>query len=617
MTRAREDSQRANQGRSLTPDLGGTWRVWMLGVFIALLIVAAYWQVRSCGFVNLDDDAYVEFQPMVNQGFHPAAVAWAFAGSHGGLWFPLTSLSHILDCELFGVHAGPMHVESLLWHMANALLVFGVWRALTGATWRAALVAGLFALHPLNVESVAWIAERKNVLSTFFWLLGLGAYVRYVRRPSLGRYFLVLLSLLLALLSKPMAVTFPCTLLLLDFWPLRRWPAENWRGLLHEKLPLFALVVLHGVATILVQQSAGAADYGRRFALLARLGNALISYLRYLGKAAWPETLAPFYAHPGFWPAWAIGGALVALAGLSALAWRQRQTRPWLAFGWLWFLGTLVPVVGLIQVGAQAMADRYTYVPLLGIFTIVAWTGAEMAERWPRARVGIMLAAAASLLACFTLTRRQVLAWTTSTSLYEHSIAVGEDNVHIRYLLGMAELSAGKPEAEVVAQLRRALQLDPTNINTLTQLAILALKHQRYEEARQLIEETRRLEPQNPSVHQSLGSLCLYQDKNDEAVSHFTDALRLNPNNAEAHQALASVFLKQNRLEEARSHLEAAVRAMPWNAVAVCDLGILCANLRRDDEARAYLKRAIWLRPDYQRARDSLGAVEQLSKTKT
>ena len=617
MMRPREESQQVNQGLRLTPGQDGTWRGWILGALIVAATVAAYWGVKSCGFVNLDDDAYVEFQPMVNRGFHPAAVVWAFAGSHGGLWFPLTSLSHILDCEVFGVHAGPMHVESLLWHVVNALLVFFVWRSLTGATWRSALVAGLFALHPLNVESVAWISERKNVLSTFFWLLGLGAYVRYVRLPSLGRYFLVLLSLLLALLSKPMAVTFPCTLLLLDFWPLRRWPTQTWAALLREKLPLFALVALHGIATILVQESTGAADYGRRFALLARLGNAIVSYCRYIGKAAWPETLAPFYAHPGFWPALVVGGALVALVGCSVLAWRHRQTRPWFAFGWLWFLGTLVPVIGLIQVGAQAMADRYAYVPLLGLFTIVAWTGAELAERWPRAREGVVLAASAALVACVPLTRRQVAAWTTSTSLYAHSIAVGEDNVHIRYLFGMAGLSAGKPETEVVAQFQRALQLDPTNINALTQLAILALKHQRYDEARRLVEEARRLEPQNPSVHQSLGTLCLYQDKSDEAIAHFADALRLNPNYAEAHSALASVFLKQNRLEEARTHLEAAVRATPWDVVAVCDLGILCANLRRFEEAREHLNRAIWIRPDYQRARDSLVALEQLQKTKT
>ena len=415
MTRVRETQQPAN--RSPTVGSGMPWRAWLLGASIALLTVAAYWPVRSAGFVNLDDDAYVEFQPMVNQGFRSAAVVWAFTSSHGGLWFPLTSLSHILDCELFGVHAGPMHVESVLWHVVNALLVFFVWRALTGATWRSALVAGLFALHPLNVESVAWISERKNVLSTFFWLLGLGAYVRYVRLPSLGRYSLVLLSLLLALLSKPMAVTFPCTLLLLDFWPLRRWPTQTWGALLREKLPFFALVAVHGIATILVQQFAGAADYGRRITLAARLGNAVVSYVRYLGKAAWPETLSPFYAHPGFWPAWAVGGALVALAGLSALAWRLRQTQPWAAFGWLWFLGTLVPVIGLIQVGAQAMADRYAYVPLLGIFTIIAWTGAELAERWPRARVGVGLAAAAALVACYPLTRRKVAAWTNSTTL--------------------------------------------------------------------------------------------------------------------------------------------------------------------------------------------------------
>ena len=576
--------------------------------------LAVYWQVGSARFVNLDDDAYVEFQPMVNQGMRSAAVAWAFAGSHGGLWFPLTSLSHILDCELFGVQPGPMHVENLLWHTLNALLVFFVWRALTGTTWRAALVAALFSLHPLNVESVAWISERKNVLSTFFWLLGLGAYLRFVRAPSRWRYALVFGCLALALLSKPMAVTFPCTLLLLDFWPLRRWPERSWFALLREKTPLFAVVVVHGIVTILVQHSAGATDYARRWAFMARLENAIVSYVRYLGKTVWPESLSPFYAHPGSWPAWTVIGALAILVVFTALVWAQRKTRPWVAFGWLWFLGTLVPVIGLIQAGGQAMADRYAYVPLLGIFTALTWLVAELVSFKPGLRAPIAVIVAVALVVSGIFAHRQASAWQNSTSLYEHSIAGGEDNVHIRFLLGQLLLSAGTSDDAAASQFRLATRLDPTNVNAITQLALLEIKHQRFDAAQSLIEEARRLEPDNAGIYQSLGAISMYRQRTEEAVANFEQALSLSPTNAEAHRALAINLANLKRTDEAIAHLDAAARAKPWDAEAECDLAAVLTNTQRFADARRHFERALWLSPNSPRAREGLRMLDQLQR---
>ncbi|HWB60445.1 MAG TPA: glycosyltransferase family 39 protein, partial [Chthoniobacteraceae bacterium] len=411
--------------------------IWIC-IVLAVLTFAAYWHSGSSGFVNLDDDAYVEFQPMVNRGLRSAAIAWAFTGVHSTNWHPLTSLSLILDCTFFGVKPGPMHIENVVFHVLNTLLVFLVWRALSGKTWPPALVAALFALHPLHVESVAWISERKDVLSTFFWLLGMAAYLFYTRNQSLRRYLLLAACFLLALLSKPMAVTFPAALLLLDFWPLRRWPAKSWKALVLEKIPLFGLALAHAAVTFLVQHAAGAANFGRRFPLASRLGNALVSYARYLGKTFYPAHLSPMYWHPGYWPAWAVIASLLLLAALTWLAWHWRGTRPWLAFGWLWFLGTLLPVIGIIQVGAQSMADRYTYIPLLGIFTILACAGEDIATRFPKTRLPLSAAAGIFIAACFALTLRQVRTWHDSISLYKASIAAGEDNPAIRYLYALA-----------------------------------------------------------------------------------------------------------------------------------------------------------------------------------
>jgi 4-amino-4-deoxy-L-arabinose transferase-like glycosyltransferase len=392
-------------------------------VVLSLVTVLGYWRVGEAGFVNRDDEIYVEHQPRVNQGLHSGGFAWAFTASPSSDWHPLTTLSHLLDCEVFGVSAAPMHWENLLWHVINSTLVFLVLRALTGATWRPAIVAALFALHPLHVESVAWISERKSLLSTFFWLLGIWAYAGYARHQSRGRYVLVAAALGLALLSKPMAVTFPCILLLLDFWPLRRWPARGWRSLFIEKLPLFALVAIHGVITLMIQSASGAAVSARRFSLDERAGNAVVAYARYLGKAFWPESLSPMYFHPGYWPAGVVVGATLGLAAVSMVIWWLRRTRPWLIFGWLWFLATLLPVIGLVEMGAQSLADRYMYLPILGVFILMVWQTSRLVHLWPRAR-GALFAATASILIVFgLLTTRQVKIWRNSATLHEHGIA--------------------------------------------------------------------------------------------------------------------------------------------------------------------------------------------------
>jgi tetratricopeptide (TPR) repeat protein len=584
----------------------------LLGALIVAATALAFWRVGEAGFVNLDDDAYVEHQPLVNQGFRPAALAWAFTGVHSSNWHPLTTLSHMLDCELFGVKPAPMHWVSLAWHALNSLLVLVVWRALTGALWRPAIVAALFALHPLHVESVAWISERKDVLCAFFWLLGLWAYAAYARRPSVARYLAVAGAMALALLSKPMAVTFPCTLLLLDFWPLRRWPEKSWRALAVEKLPLFALVAAHSVLTWLVQSGSGAAHFGERFSLGVRAANAVVSYARYLGKTLWPESLAPLYFHPGHWPPVAVAGALALLLALTALAWRLRRAHPAALFGWLFFLGTLVPVIGLVQVGAQAMADRYMYVPILGLFTAVVWPLGALVARGPRGRFAAAGVVVALLAVLTVVTVRQVPAWKNSRALYEHSIAVGEDNPAVRYLLALALQAAGRPQAEVVAQYQAALRLRPDYINALTQLAIIAFANGRTDEARALIAESVRCEPRNPGLHLNLGALAVRAGRPDEAVPHFERALQLDPRFPGAHLELAQIRWAQQRHAEALGHYQARAAAERWNPDALTDYGTILCNVGRPAEGKPFIERALWIAPAHAQAAKSLAFAHQL-----
>jgi Flp pilus assembly protein TadD len=613
---------------------------------LALLIFLAYGKARGCGFINLDDDAYVQFQPMVNQGLRSAGIVWAFTATHSNNWHPVTSISHMLDCEWFGVRPGPMHVENVCWHALNAMLVFVVWRLLTGARWRSAIVAAFFALHPLHVESVAWISERKDVLSGFFFLLTVYAYTLHVTQAKVPTgqwrftraYWFALGSFTFALLSKPMVVTLPLLLLLLDFWPLRRfgpspqsWPA---RSLMVEKVPFLGLALIVSAVTLFVQTSTGAANYGTRLSIGARLGNAAVSFARYLGKAFWPGSLSVFYHHPGHWPEWAVAGGCALLLLGSVVAWWQRKTRPWVAFGWLWFVIGLLPVLGIIQVGAQAMADRYTYIPLLGILTAVAWAlpvgeGGEkkavgihssvISSKGPeggqsnmeRGRDGAVVrvswaAVSISLAGCLWLTWRQTGYWHNSISLYRHSILAGEDNATVRYLFGEALQGSGAPESEVAAEYRRALELDPSYVNAMTQLAVMALNHQNYDECKKLIEESLKTEPRNPALQKNMGAFYVRTGHPDLAIQRFEEALKLDPAYADAHHELAWIALQQDQPEAAARELEAVVRTTPWDAQARYELGDTLARLGRKQDARRELERAVWIMPNLAQARARL-----------
>ncbi len=584
-------------------------------LLIILVLVAAtfaaFWQVGSCGFVTYDDPSYVQYNPMVNQGLRSAALLWAFSATHGANWHPLTSLSHMLDCSLFDLNPVPMHWENLLLHVLNAVLVFVVWRRLSArlapaeetddrrvdAIWPSAFVAGLFALHPTHVESVAWISERKDVLSTALWLLTILAYARWVERPTRGRYALVLVGATLGLMAKPMLATLPCTLLLLDFWPLRRWPTRSWGALFREKIPLFSLVAVLCVVTLLVQRALGATDYGEKFPFTMRLGNAFVSYARYLGKTFWPETLSPFYPHPGWWPWAVVLSAFAAVAAVSWLAWRERERRPWFVFGWCWYLGTLVPVIGITQVGAQSMADRYTYVSLLGIFTIVAWGGVEIATRWPRLRIALAALATLVLVACGIRTAYQVPVWRNGIGLVEHMKAsIGEHEIVYREM-GMAFLLAGRPEADVAAAYRRGHEVKPDYAYFLNELGMQAMRAKRPDEAKAKLERVIQLLPHDPAAYANFGNFFMSIGQYDEAERQLRKALAIRPGLGGVHRLMADVHMKAGRLEKARDSLLEAVRCDRWDFGAWNQLGVIESKLGNHAAAEKAVARANWINP--------------------
>jgi len=491
-------------------------REWIIYLALLLITAAVYWPVGRYGYINYDDPEYVSANPHVEQGLTPAGVAWAFRSVVVSNWHPVTLLSLMLDCQLFGNNAGAHHLVNLLFHIANTLLLFLVLKRMTGlrpgdsqpprdsssrnanktakadvtATasqagdiWPSALVAALFAWHPLHVESVAWISERKDVLSTFFGLLAIWAYTRFVRRsetgnqtsgfrlPTSGHYWLALLFFALGLMSKPMLVTWPFVLLLLDFWPLKRtglgFKMPIVRRLIFEKLPFFALALASSVITFLAQHASGATDLLVRLPISENAGNALVSYARYLGKLVWPENLAFFYPYPGRgmvdsngWTVWQVTGAAALLALFTMAAVWQARRRPFLIVGWLWFLGTLVPVIGLVQAGAQAMADRYTYIPLIGVFVMLAWSGKELGDRLSGAKFIFGPVAAVLLAACLVVTSRQLRYWQNSEFLCRHALAVTTNNYLAHFNLGLALIDEGKIDA-AVKQMYESVNIAP------------------------------------------------------------------------------------------------------------------------------------------------------------
>jgi len=551
-----------------------------------LLAVSTAWVYADAlrfDFVSYDDPGYVVDNPYVARGLSREGWSYALHSTHMGLWHPLTWLSLMLDYELYGLRAGGYHATNLLLHVLNTLLLFLLLRAMTRSDWKSALVAALFALHPLHVESVVWVSERKDVLSSFFGLLAMAAYAAYARRPSLIRYAGVALPFALALLAKPMLVTLPLLLLLLDYWPLARfrggWARARW--LLLEKGPLLMLSLACGLATLWVHRGTEATDYaivGRKVAGVSgvNLANALVSYVRYLGKALWASELSVFYPHPALTEAggvpleaWQVAGAAALLASISFAVIRWR--RPYASFGWWWYLVSLLPVIGIVQTGAQAMADRYTYLPLIGIFSAVVWGGAELVARWrPAGRSLAPVAWAAALLALVgygVAAQRALQPWRSSIPLYENALRVDPRNNLMRINYGTALVERGEVD-KGLAQFRRALEVNPRDVDALYNLARTLASRRRYDEAIAQYEALLRIRPDHAIAHNNLAIALIARGREDEAIDHFLSAIELGLERRQIHYDLANLLLKRGDLPRALQHYRRTLEIDPNHAGA-------------------------------------------------
>ena len=536
------------------------FRVTLVSAILVLATAAAYWQVRAFDFTNFDDPDYVAQNPTVGEGLSGEGIRWAFVTGFMGNWHPVTWLSHMLDCEVFGVNAGAHHVVNVAIHCLNVVLLFWVLFRYTGALERSAFVAALFALHPLHVESVAWIAERKDVLSTLFWLLTMWSYLRYVERRSVWRYLTTLLWFALGLMSKPMLVTLPFVLLLLNYWPLRRNRTLNdWRRAILELTPLLILTIVSCIITFAVQKAGGAVGSLEKFSVATRIGTALVAYVAYLGKTLVPDGLAAFYPHPGEWPWWQAAGAAILLLIVSGIALALERPAPYLVTGWLWFLGTLVPVIGLVQVGEHAYADRYTYIPLVGLFIALVWVGADLSRRlhWP---IGALHATGvAALIVCAGLTRIQVSHWRNSETLFRHALKVTKDNHVAHYNLGQSLSVAGRLE-EAIQHYEATLQLKPDQEGAHNNLGLTHALAGRWSTATNHYAQALRTNPKNVGARFNFGVAELRLGHGSNAVVHLRHVLEAEPSHAQAHNEMANALIRLRRPKEAVAHYREAIR---------------------------------------------------------
>ena len=542
-------------------------------LFLALAVWAVFGQTLHHGFVY-DDRDYVYENPAITKGLHWESVVWAFTHSHGANWHPLTTLSHMFDCQLFGLNPRGHHLTNVLLHTASVLLLFLVLRKMTGALWRSAFVAAVFAIHPLGVESVAWVAERKDVLSGLFFMLTLWAYWRYTQKQAARShsffsfvlspaYWLALLLFALGLMSKPMLVTLPFVLLLLDYWPLRRFTVGDSRftigRLACEKIPFLLLTAADSIATVWAQHGAHAIMSGQVLDVRARMGNALISYASYLGQMIYPAGLVVLYPHPGNrLSVWRVGLSLLVLLFISAGVLLGRRKWPYGVVGWLWYLGMLVPVIGLVQVGVQARADRYAYLPQIGLYLLVAWGAPDLMRGWRGRKVVLGIAGGLALGSLALAAQVQTAYWHDNIRLWRHAVDVNAHNALAHDSLGVALGDQGQID-EAIRQFHEALRLAPDHADFHFNLGIALAQQGKLAEAIQHFEQALQLRPDFPDTHYTLGLLLAQQGKLAEAIQHFERALQLEPDDARAHNDLAVALVRQGKPAEALPHFQQAL----------------------------------------------------------
>ncbi len=601
--------------KSPVPEATSPRRSNTIWIYLALLaaIFIVYGQTASHDFLNYDDSDYVA-EPHVRAGLSPSGISWAFTSGYSSNSFPLTWISHMVDSQLFGIRSGPPHLINVALHAIATLLLFAFLKRVTSAVWPSAFVAFVFALHPLHVESVSWIAERKDVLCALFWMLTLYAYARYTEQPSLQGYAMVVASFSCGLLSKPMIVTLPFILLLLDFWPMRRFAGVPVRRLILEKVPLIVLSVGASVVAYIAQQRQATVAAVDQIPLALRIGNAFVSYFTYLRDFVWPANLAVFYPYIER-PAWQTMGAVLAICALTAIAIRSIRSRPYIAVGWFWYLGTLTPMIGLIQIGSQSRADRYTYIPLIGISIIVAWGAIELFRKrgWnPR----LLTAAALGVCAAWAVvTWNDVQYWRSSVPLFEHALAVTDANYIAYNNLGVALRQDGNTH-DAIDDFQHVVAIRPEDAEAQDNLGEALTAEGRIDEAAPHLLESVRLRPGFAKAHLDLGAILLRSGRIADAESQYRIAVELHPSDAAAQYGLGGVLMAQGRQQEALVHLELAlpllvaeVEMNPEGVDGHYNLGTLYGILGRTDDAIREFSQTIRQRPGDAQARFNLGTA--------
>lgn len=548
---------------------------WIL-LLLSVGTLAVYVPVRDHEFLLYDDYGYIVRNFYLQPGVTWENIVWAFTSGYAANWHPLTWISHMVDYQLFGLNPAGHHLHNVLLHVLNSIVLFLVVWKMTGAEWPSAFVAAMFALHPLHVESVAWASERKDLLSGLFWILTMGAYVRYTRSPSMNRYLLVLVLFVLGLLSKPMVVTLPFVLLLLDYWPLKRLgggnsvPGLSFSSALLEKVPLMLLSFGSSIITYHVQQAAGAMASTDRLPLVLRLENAIVSLVRYLGKTFWPSDLAVFYPHPGM----ALSVSTVLLSGVilgtvTMFTWLWRKRSPYLFVGWFWFLGTLVPVLGIVQVGAQAMADRYMYLPLIGLALMIGWFGAEMVAHSLRRIVGV--AAVLGLVALLIVSRVQVGYWQNTETLFQHAAKTTERNWVAHYNLGLTYAEGNRYE-EALHHYVKTIEYAPRFVPVYYELGNVLLHLGRDEDAISYLRQSIALDSTYAKAFVDLGVALCRVGRPDEALQYFEQAYRLNRWYGEPNQLVGLTLVQRGQYEQALQYLQRALEKSPQDSLLQADV---------------------------------------------
>ncbi len=628
----------------------------LIYLFLAVATLLAFWQVNRCDFIDYDDPSYVTENIHIRHGITTEAIRWAFTTGHCSNWHPVTWMSHMLDVELFGLKPRWHHLTNLLFHIANTLFLFFVFHRMTKTTWQSAFVAALFALHPLHVESVAWVAARKDVLSTFFWMLTMGAYVHYVEHPRFRSWLAVFAFFALGLMAKPMLVTLPFVLLLLDYWPLQRFeqktpareipveinkpaPANKRKGessrkhpvqaivqdakpadrryqwalvrpLLIEKMPFFALAALSSIVTFIAQQKGGAVASLEGIPPGVRIANAFVSYIIYIGKTIWPENLAVLYIHPGWWPLWQVLGAVLLLIAVTLIVIREAKRFPYLATGWLWFTVTLVPVIGIVQVGLQALADRYTYVPLIGLFIMAAWGIPELFKNW-RYRKEVLTALPALIFPClFIFTWTQAGYWRGNITLFDHALEVTIDNYVIQEHRGIAYAKLGNYR-RAIEDYDRAIEINPQYSEAYNNRGVAYGKLGNYRRAIEDYDRAIEIDPECVLSYVYRGAAYLELANPGQALPDYDRAIAIDPENPDGYANRGAAYDKLGNYRQAISDYDRAIEINHEYAWAYNGRGASYAKLGNRSQAISDYDKAIEIKPEYAEARYNRGVLYQ------